>query len=148
MLMCLKQKQKRVKKQMIILNKGETTTFVATLWELSILTAPNYLFVFTSEQTKVSYFTIISDTLTNESRYNKFNFTEGVNDALNGSLVLGESGFYSYTVYEQNSATNLEPSLATGIVERGKMKLMDSANAPDFTQHTVSPATNIVYNPS
>lgn len=133
---------------MIILNKGETTTFVATLWELSTLTTPYYLFVFISSQTKVSYYTIIANTSTNVARYNKFNFTEGINDALNGSLILGESGFYTYTAYEQNSSTNLNPDLATGVVEYGKMKLMDSSDAPDFTQHTVSPSTNIVYNPS
>ena len=133
---------------MIVLNKGETTTFVATLWELSTLTSPYYLFVFTSSQTKVSYYTIIANTSTNVERYNKFVFVEGVDDALNGKLILGKGGFYTYTVYDQSSSTNLDPDLATGIVERGKMKLMDSADAPDFTQHAVSPTTNIVYNPS
>ena len=133
---------------MIVLNKGETTTFVATLWELSTLTSPYYLFVFTSSQTKVSYYTIIANTSTNVERYNKFVFVEGVDDALNGKLILGKGGFYTYTVYDQSSSTNLDPDLATGVVERGKMKLMDSADAPDFTQHAVSPTTNIVYNPS
>ena len=133
---------------MIVLNKGETTTFVATLWELSTLSSPYYLFVFTSSQTKVSYYTIIANTSTNVERYNKFVFVEGVDDALNGKLILGKGGFYIYTVYDQSSSTNLDPDLATGIVERGKMKLMDSADAPDFTQHAVSPTTNVVYNPS
>ena len=133
---------------MIVLNKGETTTFVATLWELSTLTNPYYLFVFTSSQTKVSYYTIIANTSTNVERYNKFVFVEGVDDALNGKLILGESGFYKYTVYDQSSSTNLDPDSATGVVERGKMKLMDSADSPDYTQHAVSPTTNIVYNPS
>jgi len=133
---------------MIVLNKGETNVFVATLWELSTLTSPYYLFVFTSSQTKVSYYTIIANTSTNVSRYNKFSFVEGVDDALNGKLVLGETGFYTYTVYDQSSSTNLDPDLATGVVEYGKMKLMSTADSPDFTQHSVSPTTNIVYNPS
>jgi len=133
---------------MIILNKNETTVFVATLWELSTLTSPYYLFQFISSQTKVSYYTIIANTSTNVSRYNKFSFVEGVDDALNGKLILGKSGFYTYVVYEQNSSSNLDPDSATGIVEYGKMKLMDSATSPNFTQHAVSPTTNIVYNPS
>ena len=45
---------------MIVLNKNQTTNFVATLYELSTLTNPNYLFKFTSDQTKVSYYTIMS----------------------------------------------------------------------------------------
>ena len=133
---------------MIVLNKGETNVFVATLWELSTLTSPYYLFVFTSSQTKVSYYTIIANTSTNVSRYNKFSFVEAVNDALNGKLVLGETGFYTYTAYDQSSSTNVDPDLATGVVEYGKMMLMSTADSPDFTQHSVSPPTNIVYNPS
>ena len=133
---------------MIILNKNSTTGFVATLYELSVLVDPYYLFVFTSAQTKISYYTIIADTSTNKKRYDQFSFVEGVDDALNGKLILGETGFYKYTVYDQSSNTNLDPDLATGIVEYGKMKLMSSADSPDFTQHSVSPTTNIVYNPS
>lgn len=131
---------------MIVINKNATTNFVATLFELSTLTNPDYLFEFESDQTKTKYYTIIADISTNKSRYNEFNFVEGSNDATNGSLDLGSPGFYNYKVYEQNSTTNLNP---TGLneVEQGKMKLIDSTYQPSFTQHTVSPSTNIVYNP-
>ena len=133
---------------MIILNKNSTTGFVVTLYELSVLVDPYYLFVFTSAQTKVSYYAIIADTSTNKKRYDQFTFVEGVNDAVNGKLILGKGGYYTYEVYEQASATNLDPALASGIVEQGKMKLLDSTETPNFTQHTVTPSTNIVYNPS
>ena len=132
---------------MIVLNKNSTTNFVTTLYELSILSNPKYLFKFTSDQTKQSYYTIIADTSTNKPRYNEFNFIEGVNDAVNGSLILGKGGYYHYQIYEQISTTNLNPS-GLNCVELGKMKLMDSADSPDFSSHTVSPSTNIVYNPS
>ncbi len=145
--MCLKINLKRKRKKMIVLNKNSTTNFVATLYELSILTDPNYLFKFTSDQTKQSYYTIIADISTNKPRYNEFNFIEGVNDALNGSLILGQGGYYTYEIYEQTSATNLDP---TGLnkVEQGKMKLLDSTETPDFTSYTTSTSTNVVYNPS
>lgn len=132
---------------MIVLNKNQTTNFVATLYELSTLTNPNYLFKFTSDQTKVSYFTIIADISTNKTRYNEFNFIEGVDDAVNSSLILGKGGFYSYEVYEQVSSTNLDPSGLTK-VEEGKIKLLDSTYTPSYTQHTNTTNTNIVYNPS
>ena len=134
---------------MIVLNKSETTVFVATLWEKTTLTGTYYyMFQFESSQTKVSYYTIIANTSTNIERYNKFSFVEGVDDALNGKLILGKSGFYTYKAYEQTSSTNLDPELSTKMVEQGIIKLMDSATSPNFTQHTVSPTTNIVYNPS
>ena len=134
---------------MIVLNKSATTIFVATLWEKTTLTGTYYyLFEFESSQTKVKYYTIIANTSTNIERYNKFTFVEGVDDALNGKLILGKGGFYTYKAYEQTSSSNLDPSLSTKMVEQGKMKLMDSADAPNFDQHAVSPTTNIVYNPS
>jgi hypothetical protein len=132
---------------MIVINKNATTNFVATLYELSQLTNPNYLFEFESDQTKVKYYTIISDISTNKPRYNEFNFIEGSNDPTNGTLILGSAGFYNYKVYEQASSSNLDP---TGLnkVEEGKLKLIDSTYQPSFTQHSVSPTTNVVYNPA
>ena len=131
---------------MIVINKNTTTNFVATLFELSQLTNPDYLFEFESDQTKTKFYTIIADISTNKSRYNEFNFVEGTNNPTSGSLDLGSPGFYKYKVYEQNSTTNLDP---TGLnkVEEGKMKLIDSTYQPSFTQHSVSPTTNVVYNP-
>ena len=136
---------------MIVINKNTTTNFVATLFELSQLTNPDYLFEFESDQTKTKYYTIITDISTNKSRYNEFNFVEGTNNPTSGSLDLGSPGFYKYKVYEQNSTTNLDP---TGLnkVEEGKMKLNYAlltlmAFHPSFTQHSVSPTTNVVYNP-
>ena len=132
---------------MIVINKNTTNNFVATLYELSQLTDPNYLFQFESDQTKTKYYTIITDVSTNKPRYNEFNFVEGLDDPTNGSLDLGSPGFYNYKVYEQASSSNLDP---TGLneVEQGKLKLIDSTYQPSFNQHSVSPTTNIVYNPA
>ena len=132
---------------MIVINKNTTNNFVATLYELSQLTDPNYLFEFESDQTKTKYYTIITDVSTNKPRYNEFNFVEGSDDPTNGSLDLGSPGFYNYKVYEQASSSNLNP---TGLneVEQGKLKLIDSTYQPSFNQHSVSPTTNIVYNPA
>lgn len=132
---------------MIVINKNTTNNFVATLYELSQLTDPNYLFEFESDQTKTKYYTIITDVSTNKPRYNEFNFIEGSSDPTNGSLDLGSPGFYNYKVYEQSSSSNLDP---TGLneVEQGKLKLIDSTYQPSFNQHSVSPTTNIVYNPA
>ena len=78
-------------------------------------------------------------------RYNQFNFTEGVDDALNGKLVLTNSGYYDYFFYEQVSGTNLDPSLALNLVEQGKMRLYNSNDTLTVSEHGIS-STNIIYN--
>ena len=57
---------------MIVINKNTTTNFVATLFELSQLTNPDYLFEFESDQTKTKFYTIIADISTNKIRYNEW----------------------------------------------------------------------------
>lgn len=95
-----------------------------TLTEKTTITDANYLFQFQSDQTKEDYFLICQDLATTEQkkRFNLFNITEGVDDPLNSSIILGLTGRYHYYIYEQVSATNLDPTGLT-IVERGIMVL-------------------------
>ena len=137
---------------MIVLTKKTTTNFVCTLYELTTIQQnAGYLFEFESDQTKEKYYTVLTDISTNISRYNEFNFIENkVQDPVNGQILLGSAGYYTYKVYEQLSSTNLDPTniAVVGVVEEGKMKLIDTSYEPSFTQHTVSPTTNVVYNPA
>jgi hypothetical protein len=133
---------------MIHLTKSSSIEFVVTLKEKTTLTSPNYLFHFKNDTSKVDYYCIIADTSTQKQRYNKFTFTEGSNNPTAGSLILSGSGYYDYFIYEQTSSSNLDPANSTGLVEQGKMRLFDSSDNPDFTQHTVSGTTYYVHNPS
>lgn len=133
---------------MIHLNNSTSTTFAVTLQEKTTLTNPVYLFHFKNDTSNSNYYVIISDTSTQKQRFNLFTFTEGVNDALNGSLILGKSGYYDYFIYEQSSSTNLDPNNSTGLVEQGKMRLLNVNDNPNYTTHTVAGVTNYVYNPS
>ncbi len=137
---------------MIVLTKGTTNNFVCTLYELTTIQQnAGYLFEFESDQTKEKYYTVLTDISTNISRYNEFNLIENkVQDPVNGQILLGSAGYYNYKVYEQLSSTNLDPTniAVVGVVEEGKMKLIDTSYQPSFTQHTVSPTTNVVYNPA
>ena len=137
---------------MIVLTKGTTNNFVCTLYELTTIQQnAGYLFEFESDQTKEKYYTVLTDISTNISRYNEFNLIENkFQDPVNGQILLGSAGYYNYKVYEQLSSTNLDPTniAVVGVVEEGKMKLIDTSYQPSFTQHTVSPTTNVVYNPA
>tara|TARA_R110002153_G_scaffold107152_4_gene247119 strand:- start:1004 stop:1396 length:393 start_codon:yes stop_codon:yes gene_type:complete len=102
-----------------------------TLTEKTTITTPVYLFRFESDQTKQSYYCISPDLATESQkvRFNLFNITEGVNDPLNGSLVLGLQGRYHFYIYEQSSTTNLDPT-GLDIVERGIMTLKGDQASP------------------
>ena len=107
---------------MIILGKDKINENIAlTLTELTTLTNVTYLFEFINSTDKQSYYCISEDLSNFKNRYNLFNITEGVDDPLNGSLILGNYGYYAYNVYEQQG-TSLDPT-GLNIVESGKMKL-------------------------
>ena len=133
---------------MIHLNRGVATDFVVTLKEKQILSSPYFLFNFKNDTSKIDYYCIIADSSSFKDRYNKFTFTEGTDSPLVGQLILGQSGYYDYYIYEQTSATNLDPDLSTNIVESGKMRLFDASDNPSFSSYSPTPTTNFVYNPS
>lgn len=121
---------------MIKLTKGTTTSNIAlTLTEKVTLSPVYFLFEFKNDTSNTKYYVISADTSTETERYNLFEITEGVDDQVNGSVILGDSGFYTYTVYEQSSSSNLDPS-ELSIVETGKMKLLGTAQS--FTEHSIT----------
>src|SRR5262245_22378752 len=127
---------------MLELRKGQVNEkIVVTLTELITLAEPNFLFVFTQTTTKekVSFVKLNSDDESDfPSRYNQFDINT---NTLFGSVMHGQ---WNYEVYEQESETNLDPELATGIVEQGKM-ILYSATEFEFTQHNQA-TTFKVYN--
>ena len=116
-----------------------------TLTEKTTISNPTYLFCFQSDQTFTDY-CVIATVQSNTQRANIFTIEEGVNDPLNGQIILGNVGFYSYTVYAQSSTTNLDPSLADEEVESGKMKLIDDENS-QYIEHEPN-ATYIIHEPT
>lgn len=115
--------------------QNTTSNLTLTLTEKTTLSSPIYLFQFRNVTEKVSYYCIMSDISAYKNRYNEFVFTEGTDLPLVGELILGAGGQYEYFVYEQTSTTNLDPTLATGLVESGLMDL-DRGNTT-YNQHTI-----------
>lgn len=128
---------------MIKITRGQANVVVITLKEKTTLTNPKYLFVFKNDQTNVEAKFIAADTSTYPDRYNKFTITEKTTspNPLTGEVTLSLDGFYTYTIYEQTSSTNLNPANATGVVETGKVQVFQAA----VTDHTYSPDSNITY---
>jgi hypothetical protein len=121
---------------MLHFTKGQTETVILTLKEKATLSAPNYLFIFTSKVTNLEVkFVLLNNTdLSNyKDRFNKFSLV------INTYFVNVLPGEYGYTIYEQTSSSNLDPSLATGILETGQMALN---NSTDFEFTTYNATTN------
>ena len=109
---------------MIHLIKGQTNSVVLTLSEKCTLSSPNYLWVCKSRNTNETISFIIigsADISTFPIRYNKFNIVTS------NYFASSTNGEWTYVIYEQTSSTNLNPALATGIVEKGQFTLNDNS---------------------
>ena len=114
---------------MLQLTKGQTQNIILTLTEKQTLTNPNYLFVFEnrSTNTEVKFVKLNNtDISLYKDRYNEFSIV--VNSYFNTSL----NGQYTYTVYEQASTTNTDPT-GLNLLETGIMDL--SGTTISFTEY-------------
>ena len=78
------------------------------------------------------------------ARYTQAALPTDNNDPINGELLLTESGLYSYTIYGQNSATNLDPEdrFVVGICENGMLRVT-AEDAWDIPSVTIP--DNVIY---
>ena len=115
---------------MIKLKKGEVNNVIVTLTEKQTLQQPHYLFVFQSRMTneKIKFVVLAGEDIsTAKSRYNMFAIDV---DAYFANEL---EGWYRYTIYEQESDTNLDESLAVKILETGLMFLDDGTDISTTT---------------
>lgn len=115
---------------MITLTKGQIQNIYLTLTEKETISSPNYLFVFEqrSTNTEVKFvLTNAKDLSLYKDRYNKFLLN------VNQYFLSKLNGQYTYSVYQQTSATNTN---TTGLVllESGIMMLQDDENV--YTEYT------------
>ena len=113
---------------MILIHKGQSNTFDLTLSEKSVLENPFFLFVFKNDLTKEFTKKVIGDVSLYSYRYNRFSVEEGID------ITFNPTGYWHYFVYEQTSSTNTDETLATNLVEVGKLNVVGT------------PTTRAVYN--
>jgi hypothetical protein len=113
----------------IRLTKGQTQNIILTLTEKQTLTSPNYLFIFENRSTNTEIkFVRLNNTDISpyKERYNEFTIV--VNSFFNTAL----NGQYTYTIYEQASTSNLNPT-GLNLLESGIMEL--SGTTISFTEY-------------
>jgi hypothetical protein len=109
---------------MIQLTKGVTQFIYLTLTEKQTISSPNYLFVFKNRSTNFEVKFVLlnaADVSLFKERYNKFSLNV---DKYFSSKPRGQ---YIYSVYQQTSTSNTDPSGLTEL-ESGIMWLNDAEN--------------------
>ena len=114
---------------MLIVAKNTNNTLIVTLTEKVTLTSPYYLFAFTSDVSQLTKYFISADISIHTDRYNEFLITEtsGTEILTSGTITLNPTGQWTYRIYEQTSSTNLDPTLATTLLEIGIVKVTGTA---------------------
>lgn len=116
---------------MILINENSVNSSgPLTLSEKTTLLNANYLFEVYNDMTNIYKYFIAQDISTNKLRYNEFIITENVTELpLVGQINLITEGFYKYNVYEQASASNLNPTLALNLIDKGKLKFVKASTS-------------------
>ena len=103
----------------------------------------HYLLIFKNNATEKIHPCILSPVADNE-RYTRADIPTNNDDPAGGSVLITESGLYTYTIYGQNSATNKNPEDASvvGVCEVGPCRV--SAEAA-WTIPEVTIPDNVIY---
>ena len=108
---------------MLKVNKGANNEWIVTLKEKTTLTSPYYLVKVTSRTTKVTKtFILASDSSAYPDRFNSFTVTESSSEVLtSGTVEFDTVGQWDYEIFEQLSASNLDPAKADNqlAIEKG-----------------------------
>ncbi len=89
-------------------------------------------------------FRLILNTTSDNSRFTSATIGTNVDDAVNGSIKIEDSGFYTFIIYGQTSSSNLDPSNASvvGICQRGILQIVGEEA---WTIPSITIPDNVVY---
>lgn len=132
---------------MIILapNSSDEQSIYLTLQEMKkdFAAFTHYLVIFTSMASQET-FAMIGNVDADNARYTKLTVFTNEDNATAGKILLTESGQYTYTVYGQNSTTNLDPTNASvqGLIERGTLTVTGETG---YDIPSISIPDNVIY---
>jgi hypothetical protein len=102
---------------MIIIKTNQRNSLVVTVSQNSTISNPEWLFSFTHIFSKQTVRFIPTDISVSRSRYDEFEFVEGIGP---GKISFPYEGQYNYAIFQQPQGSgNLNPALSDGAVEYG-----------------------------
>ena len=131
---------------MVYITQSTTgNVLICTITEKQTLTSPYYLLRLVCEQSGVETSCLVTDVSTHTIRYNDFRVTEKTSPVnLSGEVRLVSTGRYRYYIYEQTSASNLDYTLATTLLEQGFCEVIGTTTST--TTYSGATTTKTVYN--
>lgn len=104
----------------------------------------DYLVVLRNDASEETY-AFIANVIYDNERYSQFRISTATDNPTAGNILLTESGLYTYTIYGQNSDTNLDPEDASvvGVCEVGACRITDNQVYFNYDSPTVP--DNIIY---
>ena len=102
-----------------------------------------YLMEIKSMATSKTY-TITLNVSADNARYTLATIGTNVDDATGGNIKIEETGLYTFTIYGQNSVSNLDPTNAS-VVGECQQGLVQIIGAEAWTTPVVTIPNNIVY---
>jgi hypothetical protein len=122
---------------------GQTAYFSPFQARKFMASFTDYLLVFRNVATDTT-FACVMNVFADNARYTQVDISTNAADGVNGNVLMKESGLYTYTIYGQNSSTNLDPTdaVVVGVCEKGTAQLSDDAA---WTTPNISIPDNIIY---
>ena len=103
----------------------------------------DYLLEFENANTNENFY-VIGNVDSDNERYTSFDINTDSDDAVNGDIIL-KKGEYNYTIFGQNSTTNLNPTdaVVVGVLEIGLMRVTSTTTF--FEEYDSVIVKDIVY---
>lgn len=121
------------------ITRGSANTVVFTLTERVTLDSPYFLVKVNSRSTNITKrFILPANASGSTSRYDQFTITESTTEDLPNGTVSLTAGDWSYKIYEQASATNLNENLATTLIEDGILRVLGSSDTYVDSEQTTT----------
>ena len=102
----------------------------------------NYLIEIEGEMSREKRY-FIANVVNDNDRYTKIKINTNANDALNGDLLITETGQYWYKVFAQDSDSNLDPANSIAEIERGVLHVQTEQEY--YNLPTITIPDNIIY---
>lgn len=120
------------------ITRGASNTVVFTLTERVTLTNPYFLVSVKSRRSnEVKNFILGTNLSSATERYDKFTITETSGaETLTSAIVTLTGGDWWYKIYEQTSATNLNPDATTTLLEEGILRVLDTNDTYIYSEST------------
>ena len=108
-----------------------------------LATFTNYLIEFKSQATSAT-FIVVLNVVSDNARYTQATIGTHIDTPTSGNIKITDTGFYTYTIWGQNSTTNLD-STDTSVVGECEVGVLQVIGADAWTIPVIEIPKNVVY---